>query len=281
MDRFISLIFCAWIPNCLREYKVLNRIRKFVIGAKPQDSLLFNLLQSISHILPQSLYQRGSKIDELLAFFAKYYNDVYIMQIGANDGVTGDPLHKFIVENNWSGVLVEPINYVFGRLVKNYQGVDGLAFANVAISHRDEFREMWFLKESEDNLPVTYDQLGSFRYDVVHKHQRDISNIDKYLVKAQVQCITFQHLIELYSIQNIDLLHMDAEGYDYNLLMMFDFDRFMPIVTMYEHIHMTISELVRSRRYLKDKGYKLFVDKTDSIAIRSDFAQILKSHNII
>jgi hypothetical protein len=38
------------------------------------------------------------------------------VQIGSNDGTTGDPLRTFTEANDWSGLLVEPVPYVFARL---------------------------------------------------------------------------------------------------------------------------------------------------------------------
>ena len=30
------------------------------------------------------------------------------VQIGSNDGIKNDPLHRYIKKNNWKGILVEP-----------------------------------------------------------------------------------------------------------------------------------------------------------------------------
>ena len=30
------------------------------------------------------------------------------VQVGAHDGVMHDPLRKFILNNNWQGILIEP-----------------------------------------------------------------------------------------------------------------------------------------------------------------------------
>jgi hypothetical protein len=57
------------------------------------------------------------------------------VQVGANDGVYGDPLRAYIERHHWRGILVEPQPDVFARLVENYRGsCDNLIFENVAIS---------------------------------------------------------------------------------------------------------------------------------------------------
>ena len=32
----------------------------------------------------------------------------YFVQVGVHDGVMHDPLRKFILNNNWQGILIEP-----------------------------------------------------------------------------------------------------------------------------------------------------------------------------
>ena len=39
-----------------------------------------------------------------------------VVQVGANDGKTQDPVHPLIMRGGWSGILVEPIPNLFGRL---------------------------------------------------------------------------------------------------------------------------------------------------------------------
>jgi hypothetical protein len=52
----------------------------------------------------------------------------FFVHIGAFDGVSYDRLHKHIVDGRWHGVLVEPQAEQFGRLVANYEGLEGLTF---------------------------------------------------------------------------------------------------------------------------------------------------------
>ena len=44
------------------------------------------------------------------------------VQIGANDGVTGDPIRRFILEFGWSGVLVEPQLEIFEAAAEELSG---------------------------------------------------------------------------------------------------------------------------------------------------------------
>jgi hypothetical protein len=56
----------------------------------------------------------------------------YFIGIGANDGVTHDPLYPFVRDFGWRGIMVEPIPEAFAALERNYAN-----FADVAlVPHR-------------------------------------------------------------------------------------------------------------------------------------------------
>ena len=40
----------------------------------------------------------------------------FFIQVGANDGITVDPIHKYIIEYHWNGILIEPQPGVFDQL---------------------------------------------------------------------------------------------------------------------------------------------------------------------
>jgi hypothetical protein len=62
------------------------------------------------------------------------------IQVGANDGIYGDPIRDFIIKYQWSGILVEPQLDVFECLKQNYAACESnLIFANVAVSGNSEF----------------------------------------------------------------------------------------------------------------------------------------------
>lgn len=62
-------------------------------------------------------------------------DDVFFIQIGACDGITGDPLRTCIMANpNWTGVMIEPNPVVYDELKKNYaEQADRIEFRPVAV----------------------------------------------------------------------------------------------------------------------------------------------------
>ena len=57
------------------------------------------------------------------------------------------------------------------------------------------------------------------------------------MVKRKTPCLTFNDLIKKHDIKNIDLLQIDAEGYDGELICSIDFDNIKPKFIRYEDRH--------------------------------------------
>src|SRR6266700_5808911 len=77
---------------------------------------------------------------------------VFFVQIGANDGMHGDPLRSLILKHaSWGGILVEPVPYAFERLKKNYAGRSNLHFENVAVSDCAGFMPFYYVSEAALN----------------------------------------------------------------------------------------------------------------------------------
>ncbi len=210
-------------------------------------------------------YLLEKNVNPLIKEHAEKNKDFFFIQIGANDGKR-DFIHNYTSKYKWKGILIEPVKYLFKRLVKNYQGIDNLTFENVAISNKNEFRDFYRLKETKDNLPTWYDLLGSFNPKIILEHKDRIPNIENYLITEKVKCITFDNLIRKYNVKNIDLLQIDAEGYDYEIIKSIDFSKIKPKMIFYEHSHLNSKDMQECRNFLRKKGYSLIKKGPDTLA---------------
>lgn len=61
----------------------------------------------------------------------------FVILIGANDGVTGDPLWEIRDICMWRGILVEPQPEIFAKLQYNYRNNADIVCENVAIGVTD------------------------------------------------------------------------------------------------------------------------------------------------
>jgi FkbM family methyltransferase len=249
-----------------RAYTAAHRAVARLLGFVPRDSALGRLKAGIGRRLRP---QPKPKLGFLYTEFARAYPDARFVQIGANDGVMSDPLHGFILATAWRGILVEPVPYLFERLRRNYPLRPGLLFENVAIAPQAGRRPFYYLRESrgEGEVPEWHAGLGSFLREVVVKHARDIPDLERRLVVQDVPCLTFDQLCRRHGFEQIDLLHIDTEGYDYEILKTIDLERYRPRLLVYEQHHLSAADRDACRRRLQAHGYACMVEGLDAICL--------------
>jgi FkbM family methyltransferase len=211
-------------------------------------------------------------------------DDFFFVQIGANDGKTRDILYPYVTRHNLRGILVEPQVDIFERLKDNYKGIDSVTFANVAISNEDGRKSFYKVKDTfitEANFfEVT--AIASFNKDVFDKTLtkrigRIIENVSPnladYTDEIVVDTLTLKSFVRSYDVQKIDFLFLDCEGYDFEILKMFDFGRFSPKIINYESKFQSDEERRACEGLLESKGYTLFRHGNDTCAFRSVYRQ--------
>lgn len=84
------------------------------------------------------------KFKGILDALEEKVDSVFFVEIGACDGVSGDPIYHKAIRYNWSGLLIEPISASFQKLQQNYTTNPNVVFENVAISQNTGIRTMFF-----------------------------------------------------------------------------------------------------------------------------------------
>lgn len=216
-----------------------------------------------------------SKNIDLKGLFEKLSKEkVSFIQIGANDGLTNDKLRDSILKYQWEGILVEPVPYVFRRLLQNYKGVHGLIFENCAISETSGKMMFYSIDEYdeqgrsvfEDFDDYKIDQLGSFDRKTLLKHSYMHRDFEKLINEIEVPCLTFHDLVEKYKVEKLELLLVDAEGYDHKIIHSINFDKISPRVIIFEHHHLNKNDYRKVLTKL-NKKYDFFLDGWDTIGI--------------
>lgn len=196
------------------------------------------------------------------------------IQVGANDGVYGDPLRGYIQRFGWRGILVEPQPDVFARLVENYRDqADHLIFVNVAISPVD--REVSLYRAP--GLTAVADQKMQDALTVTSMNPKVVAHqsgtLPGQLERVLVPAMRLDDLIELHQVTSLDLLQIDCEGYDGEVLKSIDLNLHRPCLIQFEHGHMKISDLVELEQRLDGHGYRLFYGGrfADSLSMSDEF----------
>lgn len=193
---------------------------------------------------------------------------LYFVQIGSNDGTANDPIHETARAHGWAGLLVEPLPHLYQRLIANYRGVAGAEFANVAIAETRGEATL-FTVEPEPGDPPWVDQIASLDRSVVLRHDYAIPDLDRRIRGVTVECVTLGDLVALHHVERIDLLHVDAEGFDDTVIGQIDFAAtWAPRYIIFEAKHLGPERLTAVDLLLRQAGYRTVAIWPDQLAYR-------------
>lgn len=167
---------------------------------------------------------------------------------------------------------MEPIPYIFTKLQANYQDVDRFDLANIAVGE-DGKMPFYYVDKTAINdlpdLPYWYDQLGSF--DRGHIVKELEGALEPYIRSMQVESLHLGSLLDRYGVTKIDVLHIDAEGYDWKVLQQLDLNQFKPTFILCEYHHLSLEEQKAALAFLTG-DYAVFRVGIDWLAARRDLA---------
>ena len=225
--------------------------------------------------------QRNMAGPRLIDAFAVDNPEAFFVEIGANDGEQHDHLRPFILDRVWSGIMVEPVPYVFERLRKNYGDLPRVILENAAIGNRDGEMPFYYLvdapAEERASLPDWYDGIGSFSRDAILSHARQIPDVEERLVETPVRTMTFETLCDQHAVSHVDLLLIDTEGYDGEIVHSIDFSRRRPQLLVYEHYHLEPRERLATAAHLRESGYETMEEGFDTFCVEREVRGSLRA----
>ena len=199
--------------------------------------------------------------------------DFGLVVIGAHSGLYLKDLVNEYQERNV--LLVEPVPYNYEVLDSEYKNDPKITICKNAIIDKSKKDFFYYVKkESIKKLRKHWaSQIGSFDKNHIlnHKNKRfDIKEDD--IETIQIEFITFDDLIQKYSIKSIDKLQIDVEGAEYKIMNSINFQKIEINKILFESKHFdgTFIEgkkLKEIEEKLKSNGYKLQqIDKENILA---------------
>lgn len=194
-------------------------------------------------------------------------SDVTFLQIGAHDGLRNDPISYYIRKYRWHGLLVEPQPAVFAKLKENYQNVPGLIFENVAIAPQEGTLRLYCFKNASPNEYAT--MLASAKR---HHLSLNGDQVRGEIAAIDVPARTTSSLLEKHGLQNLDVLQIDTEGYDFTILKSFDFRIAKPQIIHFENNFLNSRERNEALSLLGAEGYATMELGIDTLAVQQSTA---------
>lgn len=233
---------------------MIDIIRNVSIKFTPEGHLR-SLLKSIYWNLPLAI--RGVEpATDLVRALARSSHAVHFVQIGANDGTTGDHLSDAVVRYRWAGVMVEPHPESFAKLSGVFGDSPEISLVNLAISSKAGVQEFFYLP----NNPL----VASFSQD----HVRNFATEGTEVRSVDVQCETMMSFLQTQGSSSIDLLAIDTEGYDGEILRSIDFDQFQAQAILFETVHLSDTDKAECFQLLVENNFQLMHGTHDTVAVR-------------
>ncbi len=179
--------------------------------------------------------------------------ELNFIQIGAFDGIVGDPLRKYIVLCGWRGILVEPQPYAVERLRSLYADNTRISIIPAAMDRQPGTRILYTVDSC--NLPGWAGGLASFDRENIVKHAGLVAGLETMIREITVPCISFASVLQQ-APDRIDVLQIDTEGYDGEILGMFPFEDFRPAIVHWEVKHLTKRQREECLERLGRTGYR-------------------------
>jgi FkbM family methyltransferase len=197
--------------------------------------------------------------------------DLFIVEIGSNDGKSGDPLFPLIRSHrSWQALFVEPVPFLFEQLRRNHGDNPRFRYEQVAISEQAQTMPFYYVspdvRREVPHLPPFLEQLGSFYRANVEKHMTD--ELDRFIIEMPVEAVTLSTVLDRQKVDRIDVLLIDTEGHDWHVLKQLDLARYSPLIILFEHKFLSPEDKAASREFLSayeiiDLGYDYLCRRRD------------------
>ena len=226
----------------------------------------------------------------LLAYKNNLNRTINIVQVGANDGVNGDPIHEFICNYNDQIKLlaIEPQKESYNRLKENYSKYKNIFFCNKAIGDGREktfytYNEKFIILRKKTNIfhaikshkiEENVDGYSSFEKEpLARKIKKEKKNPDEYIIQKNIKTYSLESVYSEFNgnFDNVDFLQIDAEGYDDEVIYNSSLENKKYKYINYEFKYFSEERLKKLHNYLHLNNYKIIRwKKSDELAYKEN-----------
>lgn len=218
-----------------------------------------------------------TKVKELIP------NDAKVLVVGANDGVTYDPIRQ-VWNDNWWGYYVEPNPTAMKNLRKNItspnstfiphaMGLDGTIYLYTMTKEAANAYAQHAHIDGSSITSVKYEHVANGLIKHAPKFVRENGGTDNLIQRIEYSSVSFTTIVEKYQIDRLDIVQIDVEEID-DLVLRSVLNGLhllirKPKIILYEHQRMQQDRKELTWRWLRASGYKVVELRNDTMGYRT------------
>jgi FkbM family methyltransferase len=206
----------------------------------------------------------------LLAYGKLTRPDFFFVQVGANDGRRADPIHPFVERFGLRGILLEPQPELFQKLRETYAHRPDLVLLEAAVAPHDGTISLHRVRPDPETIRTWVTGIASLDREVFAANAAR-SGMESHVESISVRSIRPQTLLSQYQVPRISLLQIDTEGYDYEVIKLFDVPTIRPEMIHFEHKHLPRRSWEECLEMLVSQGYQISYTFEDTLACHHSF----------
>jgi FkbM family methyltransferase len=191
----------------------------------------------------------------------------FFIGIGANNGVTHDPLYPFVRDFEWRGIMVEPIPEAFAELERNYAGFEDVTLVQAAIGLIDG-RGIIYTVDMASQNSMMMSLHSSFSRDMLLRGKRWHPNLEAHIVEREVPLMSFPTLLAKANGRNVDVLKIDTEGYDLEILKSINLSCLSPKLILTEQANLCKKDKIEMADIFLGHGYRVSMTSLDMLGYK-------------
>lgn len=188
------------------------------------------------------------------------------LQIGAHDasGVAEPSVLSGGMRRR--GVLVEPQPHFASGLRDRFRGDSGIQVIECAVGDAPGEMPFFVIDDPSGSLPPWTTQIASFSRSHLERFSAEVPEIRDRIRETSVEVLTAEGICERAGMDCLDLLMIDVEGWDWQVLRAFPFERVSVGLVVFEHGHLCRADRRAAVGKLTDLGYRVQLLHANAIA---------------
>ena len=226
-----------------------------------QDAASTELRLSLLHSIG-ALRLRRTKADACFRF----------LQIGALE-LEGhvEPVVVARQFSDYRGILVDAQSIAVDRLREKYGDDEKIDIVHAAVTGDGKDVVLYSIDNTDGRYRRWVEGLSSLSKEHILKFRGQLAGVEDRIVETSVKGATIASILESRKIESLDLFMIDAEGYDYELLRQFPFEKVRPQIVFLEHAHLGADQRQAAIDFLIRHRYRIAILSEDILAENAEW----------